>query len=345
MSSIAQNPDRGATGKVSHRNLDNEFQSEVSQALALKLDLKTRQHANDKMLTKLIRSGGKCSALKQAVQARAAIYGEWGEAAWFVSGQDISAKARTLIMRRSVRAQLIAAPLVVAQAGLHRLRVLLGGGDSPVLNSVRLGDHYSVAETLKMLSSLPPLSVLKLLDQARAAELASLSATVAEELDFVQSTVDLVAAKDSLNPSMHAVAVAFKRRHLTGRFSAAEHNIKVDTLVYADTKGKKDFDHCATDIIKEVDGKKNPSPRGRQMNVCLDSQRGYCRWRNCRFDHSCAEGGRRGHGRRDCWLRSSPDRARQPSGSGRRRQSERVTDTTAEVPPHPRRRSDRPNNS
>ena len=59
--------------------LDGEFQSEVSQALALKLDLKTRQHANDKMLNKLIRSGGNCSSLKQAVQARAAIYGEAGE--------------------------------------------------------------------------------------------------------------------------------------------------------------------------------------------------------------------------------------------------------------------------
>ena len=88
-------------------------------------------------------------------------------------------------MRRSVRSQLIAAPLVVAQAGLHRLQVLLGGGNSPVLTSVRLGEYCSVAETLKILSSLPPMSVLKLLDQARAAELASLSATVASELDFV----------------------------------------------------------------------------------------------------------------------------------------------------------------
>ena len=217
-----------------------------------------------------------------------------------MTGQDISAKARTLVLRRSVRAQLIAAPLVVAQAGLHRLQVLLGSGDSPVLTSVRLGEHYSVAETLKILSSLPPLSVLKLLDRARAAELASLSATVASELDFVQSTVDLVAAKDSLNPSMNAVAEAFKRRHLTGRFSAGEHNIKVDSLVYADTKGTMDFDHCATDIHKEVAGKKNPLPRGRQTSVCLDFQRGYCRWRNCRFEHSCAECGKRGHGRRDC---------------------------------------------
>ena len=217
-----------------------------------------------------------------------------------MSGQDISAKAQSLVLRRSVRAQLIAAPLVVAQAGLHRLQVLLGRGDSPVLDRVRLGEQYSVAETLKLLSSVPPLSVLKLLDQVRAKELASLSARVTAELDFVQSTVDLVTAKDSLNPSMNAVAEAFKRRHLAGRFAAGEHNIKVDSLVYADTKSTNNYDHCATDIHKEVAGKKNPLPRGRQTSVCLDFQRGYCRWRNCRFEHSCAECGKSGHGRRHC---------------------------------------------
>ena len=79
MSSMAQSPTRRTTGKVASQQFDDKFQTEVSQALALKLDLKTRQHANDKMLGRLIQSGGECSSLKQAVQARAAIYGEVGE--------------------------------------------------------------------------------------------------------------------------------------------------------------------------------------------------------------------------------------------------------------------------
>ena len=79
MSSMAQSPARSTTGKVASQHLDDNFQTEVSQALALKLDLKTRQHANDKMLGRLIQSGGECSSLKQAVQARAAIYGEVGD--------------------------------------------------------------------------------------------------------------------------------------------------------------------------------------------------------------------------------------------------------------------------
>ena len=79
MSSVAQDPQRGAAGKVPINYIEDKFQNEVSQALALKLDLKTRQHANEKILHRLVRSGGECSALKEAVQARAAIYGEVGE--------------------------------------------------------------------------------------------------------------------------------------------------------------------------------------------------------------------------------------------------------------------------
>ena len=79
MSAVARDPRRGFSGKVTGNNLDDKFQSEVSQALAIKLDLKTRQHANEKVLNQLVHSGGECSSLKQAVQARAAVYGEVGE--------------------------------------------------------------------------------------------------------------------------------------------------------------------------------------------------------------------------------------------------------------------------
>ena len=55
---------------------DENFKNEVSQALALKLNLKTQQHANEKMFRSLAGSGGHCLTLKQAVQARAAVYDE-----------------------------------------------------------------------------------------------------------------------------------------------------------------------------------------------------------------------------------------------------------------------------
>ena len=56
-------------------NTGDNFKREISQTLAIKLN-KTRQHANEKMLIEMVKSGGKCSALKQAVQARSAVYDE-----------------------------------------------------------------------------------------------------------------------------------------------------------------------------------------------------------------------------------------------------------------------------
>ena len=76
MSFIARNPSSGVSGRVCDHNLDDSFKTEVSQALAIKLNLKTKQHANKKVLHKLVQSGGKCTSLKQALQARAAVYGE-----------------------------------------------------------------------------------------------------------------------------------------------------------------------------------------------------------------------------------------------------------------------------
>ena len=107
---------------------------------------------------------------------------------------------------------MVAASLVIAQAGLQRLRVLLDDGDDQVLARVRLSDQYIVAETLKFLSLASPLAILTLLNKIRAKDIYSQAAKVSAELDFVQAVLDLVAAKDSLNPSLNAVAEAFRRR-------------------------------------------------------------------------------------------------------------------------------------
>ena len=50
-----------------YNSTDENFTNQVSQALALKLNLKTQQHANEKMFRSLSGSGGRCLTLKQAV--------------------------------------------------------------------------------------------------------------------------------------------------------------------------------------------------------------------------------------------------------------------------------------
>ena len=118
MSAISANPEMADSGNgFGISDTDNKFRQEVSQALAIKLNLKTQQHANEKILRNIVATVGKCGTLKQAVQARAAVYDECDESVdptWFKKGTDISKKAKTLHDRRRIRSQLIGAPRLVA---------------------------------------------------------------------------------------------------------------------------------------------------------------------------------------------------------------------------------------
>ena len=77
MSAIACNAGAEAKGIFSNLPSGGEhFKDEFAQALALKLNLTTTQRANEKALTDLTKSNSSSADLKQAVQARAALYGE-----------------------------------------------------------------------------------------------------------------------------------------------------------------------------------------------------------------------------------------------------------------------------
>ena len=77
MSSFASRPGADLSGRGFLSIFpDDSFNTEVSQALALQLNLKTQQHANEKVLREIVKSGGLCRTLKQAVQARTAVYDE-----------------------------------------------------------------------------------------------------------------------------------------------------------------------------------------------------------------------------------------------------------------------------
>ena len=69
--------------------------------------------------------------------------------------------------RRSVRSQLVAAPLIVGQTGLEKIWQLLSSGDPSAMEGLKLSDHYSVAEVLQYLSRAPFTSLMKLFDRVK----------------------------------------------------------------------------------------------------------------------------------------------------------------------------------
>ena len=94
---------------------------------------------------------------------------------------------------------------------------------------------------------------------------------VLAELDFVQTVTDLVGAKTEINPSLNAVAEAFKRRQLCGAFVMENHEINLDALLQRDSIGVDDSDLSAPDIKKAYEGK-----RPRQTPPLRHDERGIC---------------------------------------------------------------------
>ena len=127
MSAIANNAEAGAKGVF---NLvsggDDTFKETVTQALALKLNLKTNQQANERALLNLLKSKGSTVNLKQTLQSRAAIYGNSLDPTWFCKNYALSTKLVDLQRRRMARSLLAAAPLFMAQVGAQK-RAFDGG--------------------------------------------------------------------------------------------------------------------------------------------------------------------------------------------------------------------------
>ena len=213
----------------------------MSQALAIKLNLKTIQHANERALEKLVketRSGG----LKQTLQARAAIYNNVLDPAWFCKSYDLSSKLKTMKERRQARALLAGAPVLTTQLGLNEIQMTLAEGDDHALESFRVHTVGTAAQFTKMLSRASPAGMLKLIKPQVWATLTTGLKRMEESLEFTQSLLNLIGEKPALNPVMNAVADSFFRRRFSGHFQSGYHGIELDTLLNAPSASLLDDD-------------------------------------------------------------------------------------------------------
>ena len=158
LSSIVQGTGVSPSGQGEFVYTSNDnFKDYLTQALAAKLNIKSAQQVNEKSLLKILNDRGSAADLKQAVQARAAVYGSLLDPCWFVKNLDLSSKIKDLKGRRSARATLMGAVLFTAQAGLHNITSILGSGDSEILDRIDPTSIGSAAQFKKAVTcSLSP---------------------------------------------------------------------------------------------------------------------------------------------------------------------------------------------
>ena len=164
MSAIACNAGDNTKGTFSNLSQGGEpFKDELAQALALKLNLTTTQRTNEKALTDLTKASGRSTGLKQALQARAALYGNLLDPNWLVRNSDLSSKTTTLKKRRIARAMLLGVVLLVAQLGAHEIRSLISSGQDEALKEIPVNPR-GTADSCRVLRGIgkSPLGILKL---------------------------------------------------------------------------------------------------------------------------------------------------------------------------------------
>ena len=339
MSSIACNAETQSQGVFSNiSGGDDKFREQLTQALALKINFKTTQHANEKALLQIIKSKGSAHELKQALQARAAVYGDLLDTAWFTKNSDLSKKTKDVHQRRLARAMLTGAVVLTAQIGAHRVRTLLTSGDEDVIANIRRDDYGTAGQFAKALARAPVVEVLKFLAKDKASEIVGGLLQNADDLDYLQNLITSIGKQPSINPTMNAVVDAFARRRIAGRFKTAGQSVALDTLLQQSTKTVDDDDATVAASSKQTRQNSGRKPN----NLCYLFQRNECTFQPCLYRHRCSICFAVTHGSMSC---NRYRRQQNPEVRSRERGTNSQRQSIPSRPPNPRFRRDRATNA
>ena len=84
-------------------------------------------------------------------------------------------------------------------------------GNTEALKTILMGTQLTAAEFLKILSSLPPLAILRLCNQEVGDYVGAHLLRQAEDLDYVQDVISASGRNAELNPMLNAVLAGFSR--------------------------------------------------------------------------------------------------------------------------------------
>ena len=87
--------------------------------------------------------------------------------------------------------------------------------------------------------------MLKFIDKEKSTHIVEGLLQNADDMDYLQSLITCIGKESSINPTMNAVADAFARRRISGRFKSGTQSVGLDILLRNSTKGPKDDDEPA----------------------------------------------------------------------------------------------------
>ena len=230
---------------------------------------------------------------------------------------------------------LAGAPLFAVQIRELEFRQKMMHGNTEALKTIRMGTQLTAAEFLKILSSLPPLALLRLCNQEVGDYVGTHLLRQADDLDYVQNVISASGRNAELNPMLNAVLAVFSRRKRVGKFKDGQHNLDFDRLRFAHTATPRDSDLLAKEVEKKPQKQapmRHPCWYFQKARGCLNSAQ------DCRFTHTCMLCHGTDHGAINCVQRNRSPRpsTRTPLAITAEEKSDRGT--RREKPPNPRYR-------
>ena len=226
--------------------------------------------------------------------------------------------------------------LVVAQVGAHNIRTLLSSGKEDALRDIKYATYGTAGQFGKALAKAPFLEALRFIDKEKTAQLVESLLQNADDLDYLQSLMTSVGKQPSINPTMNAVAEAFARRRVTGRFKTGAQSVALDTMLQLSTKGDTDDDGMMPHSASRQTPKQTKS-----SGICFRFQRNACTFRPCIYRHRCSICYSYAHGSTTCNRFQPPQNSSSPRPE---RSSNTMNQQRTTRPPHPRFRRDRATN-
>ena len=247
---ITCNPTSARQNMGEDPNFSREMFEQLQMALTIQMGLNGPQQIKRRALHNVLTSKAARGDMRQVLQSRAEIYGDELDPNWFKQKGDLGGKTSLLKEKNQARCQLAGAPLLVAQVGDLEFRKRMMTGDINAIKGLHLGSQMTVAELLKTLGKLPPLSFISLCNKELGSFVRDHLLQHGEDLDFVQDVLSATGGNLELNPILNSVLAGFSRRKTYGRFKCGQLNLDFDRLRYANTITPKDSDLLAKEVTQ-----------------------------------------------------------------------------------------------
>ena len=255
------------------------------------------------------------SPLENVHAARAHRYGmaHFGPKHWYKESPNLAAKLKTQSDRRKFRAGIKGDVDFLNQLNMLDFEECFKSGSSDALEAFKLQDPVLISELKKKLEGIPPIELIKFVNEEKASKLLKIFEKIVSYAHFSQSMTDFFGHDDALQPAFAVVSQVLRQNENIGTVLKDSHTTFLGLAQSFPTKSYLDRDFESNHKHKTNRSMYRRQSSGREVarrrertkpyhnGYCRDFQKkSFCPKRHCAFLHECAICRSKRHGKEAC---------------------------------------------